>query len=293
MKRILLFILSISYICSEAQENETNNFSPPETPVTISATKAIGKLNIDGRLAEADWERAEPIIDFFRVEPVQGGPVKNQTTVRVLYDDKNLYIGMFAQDSLGKKGVRMQDLRRDFDNGENDVFGIQIDAQNTKQYSVSFQTTPHGNQLDLQSFNDSNTDEDWNALWRVRTQRTDKGYYAEFAIPFKSVRYDKPIEGKPVEWGITFYRLARKDFEKTVFPAIPQSFSENRMIYAAKLTGLEVPPPSANIRAEPYALYQYDENKTGDALTEKLNEPKVGGDVKWAINPNAVLDLTI
>jgi hypothetical protein len=31
-------------------------------------------------------------------------------------------------DSLGKKGIRIQDLRRDFDNGENDVFGIQIDA---------------------------------------------------------------------------------------------------------------------------------------------------------------------
>ncbi len=295
--RLFLLFLFLPALCGGAtllaQEKETDNFPPPEIPRTISATKTIGKLMIDGRLEEADWERAEPITNFFRVEPVQGGPIKNLTTVRVLYDEKNLYVGVFAADSLGKKGVRMQDLRRDFDNGENDVFGIQIDAQNTKQYAVSFQTTPHGNQLDLQSFNDNNTDEDWNALWRVRTQRTDKGYYAEFAIPFKSIRYDKPIEGKAVEWGITFYRLARKDFEKTVFPAIPQSFSENRMVYAAKLIGLEVPPPSANIRVEPYALYQYDENKTGEVLTEKLNEPKIGGDVKWAINPNAVLDLTI
>ncbi|MEL6919364.1 MAG: DUF5916 domain-containing protein, partial [Bacteroidota bacterium] len=209
------------------------------------------------------------------------------------YDDQNLYFGIFAQDSLGKKGVRMQDLSRDFNGLENDVFGIQIDAQNTKQYAVSFQTTPYGNQQDVQNFNDRNRDEDWNALWRVRTQRTDKGYYAEFAIPFKSIRYDKSIEGVPVEWGITFFRLARKDYEKTVFPAIPQSFSENRMIYAAKLKGLEVPPPSANIRIEPYALYQYDENKSGEVLTDQLNEPKVGGDIKWAINPNAVLDLTI
>lgn len=187
----------------------------------------------------------------------------------------------------------MQDLSRDFNGQENDVFGIQIDAQNTKQYAVSFQTTPYGNQQDVQNFNDNNRDEDWNALWRVRTQRTDEGYYAEFAIPFKSIRYDSPEAGKPVEWGITFFRLARRDYEKTVFPAIPQSFSENRMTYAAKLTGLEVPPPSANIRIEPYALYQYDEDRTGNVLTNTLNQPKVGGDVKWAINPNAVLDLTI
>lgn len=276
-----------------AQEGETANFPPPETPVSITATKTSGRIVVDGRLEEAAWQLAEPISDFFRVEPIQGGSIKNPTEVRILFDEKNLYVGVFAADSLGKKGIRMQDLSRDFNGLENDVFGIQIDAQNTKQYAVSFQTTPYGNQQDVQTFNDSNRDEDWNALWRVRTQRTDKGYYAEFAIPFKSIRYDKPIEGQPVSWGITFFRLARRDYEKTVFPAIPQSFSENRMIYAARLTGLQVPPPSANIRIEPYALYQYDEAKEGDILVDKLNNPKVGGDVKWAINPNAVLDLTI
>ena len=293
MGRLLFVFLVFGCLFVRAQEEETDNFPPPEIPVKIEASRALGKISVDGRLEESDWQMAEPITNFFRVEPVQGGLIKNATEVRVLFDDKNLYFGVFAQDSLGKKGIRMQDLRRDFNGRENDVFGIQIDAQNTKQYAVSFQATPYGNQQDVQTFNDNNRDEDWNALWRVRTQRTDQGYYAEFAIPFKSIRYDKPVEGVPVEWGITFYRLARRDYEKTVFPAIPQSFSENRMTYAAKLTGLEVPPPSANIRVEPYALYQYDENKAGDILTGKLNDPKIGGDVKWVINPNAVLDLTI
>jgi hypothetical protein len=280
-------------IIGNAQEEGTDNFPPPKKPIAITASKTNSIITIDGRLNETDWDLAEPITDFFRVEPVQGGAIKNRTEVRILFDDKNIYFGVFAKDSLGKKGVRMQDLSRDFNGQENDVFGIQIDAQNTKQYAVSFQTTPYGNQQDVQNFNDNNRDEDWNALWRVRTQRTDKGYYAEFAIPFKSIRYDKPLDGILAEWGITFFRLARRDYEKTVFPAIPQSFSENRMTYAAKLTGLEVPPPSANIRVEPYVLYQYDENKSGNNLVSKLNEPKVGGDVKWAINPNAVLDLTI
>ena len=295
MKDIVFITVTFlgSILISIGQEQSGDNFPPPDIPVEIRATKTTGKLNINGQLDEDDWARAKPITHFFRVEPTQGGGIKNPTVVKILFDDKNLYVGVFAADSLGKKGVRMQDLRRDFNRGENDVFGIQIDAQNTKQYAVSFQTTPHGNQLDLQNFNDNNTDTDWNALWKVRTERTDEGYYAEFAIPFKSIRYDNPIQGMPVEWGITFYRLARKDFEKTVFPAIPQSFSENRMTYAAKLTGLEVPPPSANTRVEPYALYQYDENRDGDLLTNKISEPKLGGDIKWAINPNAVLDLTI
>ena len=293
LKVLFPFILTLITTGSTFAQEGNNNFPPPETPIVLSATRTEGKISIDGNLSEPDWDNAEVVSDFFRVEPAQGGDIKNPTSVRVLYDDRNLYFGVFCMDSLGKKGIRIQDLRRDFNNGENDVFGIQIDAQNTRQYAISFQTTPYGNQLDQQSFNDSNTDSDWNALWSVRTQRTDTGYYAEFAIPFKSIRYDRPTNGTPTEWGITFYRMARKDFEKTVFPAIPQSFSENRMTYAAKLTNLDVPPPSANIRVEPYMLYQFEELKSGEQVTQKSNEPKIGGDVKWAISPNTVLDLTI
>lgn len=292
-KPISIILLLLCIHALQGQEGTDANFPPPKVSVEIKATKITGKITLDGRLDEPQWQDADVITSFFKVEPVQGEAIKNPTKVRVLFDEKNLYIGVFAKNTEGKKSIRIQDLRRDFNPSENDVFGVQIDAQNTKQYTVSFQTTPFGNQLDLQSFNDRITDTNWNALWNVRTQRTDEGYYAEFAIPFKSIRYDKPVDGKTASWGITFYRLARKDFEKTVFPAIPQSFSQNRMVYAAKLTGLEVPPPSANIRLEPYALYKYDENKSGNVVTNKSNEPKIGGDVKWVINPETVLDLTI
>jgi hypothetical protein len=44
------------------------------------------------------------------------------TFVQVVFDKKNIYFGIFCKDSLGKKGVRVQDLRRDFVYGENDIF---------------------------------------------------------------------------------------------------------------------------------------------------------------------------
>lgn len=100
-----------------------------------------------------------------------------------------------------------------------------MDPQNLKQYAYASQTTPYGNQRDFQNFNGNNFDTGWNTLWRVRTQRTDEGYYAEFAIP--------------------------------------QSLTPYRMTYAAKLIGVEVPPPFTNLRFEPYALYQYDRTKEG------------------------------
>ncbi len=272
-------------------QNTEGNFPPPDNPPEIRAIRTTSPIRIDGILNEADWDRAVPTSNFFRMEPRQGGDYKYRTEVRILFDDKNLYVGAFCQDSLGRKGIRVQDLRRDFAWNENDIFGIQLDPQNLKQFAVAFQTTPFGNQRDLQNFNDSVTDNDWNALWSVRTSRTEDGFYAEFAIPFKSLRYDAVAKGEKAEWGVTFNRLARRDYEITVFPAIPQSFSPYRMTYAARLTGLELPDPSANVRVEPYSLYQ-NEERTADGRTINESDFKLGGDIKWAVNPNTVVDFT-
>lgn len=289
MRHFFSFLLLLIISWTLAQENE--NFPPPEIPIEIHAQKASSAVNVDGRLNEADWQRGTAVENFFRVEPRQGGPIRYKTSVKFLYDEKHLYIAAWCMDSVGLKGIRVQDLRRDFDWGNNDIFGVALDPQNLKQYAQAFQTTPYGNQRDLQNFNGNNFDNGWNTLWRVRTQRSEEGYTVEMSIPFKTLRYDLPEAGKPVEWGVTLVRYARRDIEVSTFPAIPQSFTPYRMTYAAKLTGIEVPPPSANIRIEPYTLYQYDEIRDGTNISSE-GDLKIGGDVKWAINPRSVLDLT-
>ncbi len=289
--RVLSGLICFLFFNSFLIAQENGNFPPPEEAPIIRAQKIEGPIKIDGRLSEPEWQNAPIISNFFRMEPRQGGDYKNRTEVKLLYDEKNLYIGAYCQDSLGQKGIRVQDLRRDFNTFENDLFYVQLDPQNLKQYCVSFQTTPYGNQGDLQAFNDNNRDSDWNALWKVRTQRTETGYYAEFAIPFKSLRYERPMEGDSATWGIVLSRLARRDFELTSFPAIPQSFSPYRMTYAAQLKGIELPEPSANVRIEPYSLYQYENVSEGNGGTSN-GDIKIGGDIKWAINSRSVLDFT-
>lgn len=293
MKHLLLLASLLTFFVQTAfLQHSDNNFPPPEGPLEIVVKKVSTKIQIDGKLDESDWELAAPVSDFFRREPRQGGVIRYETQVKFLYNDKYLYVGAFCKDSVGLKGIRVQDLRRDFSWGENDIFGIALDPQNLKQYTQAFQTTSYGNQRDFQNFGGNVFDDGWNTLWQVRTQRTSEGFTAEFAIPFKTLRYDKPEDGQAVEWGITLVRYARRDIEVSTFPAIPQSFTPYRMTYAAKLTGIEVPPPAANIRIEPYTLYQYDNLNDGGAVSSDSNL-KLGGDIKWAINPRAVLDVTI
>jgi hypothetical protein len=286
-----LFCLLLDGFFLQAQENL--NFPPPlQTPI-LKAIPATERIVIDGKLNEKDWGRAMPIDDFFRMEPRQGGKYLHKTEVKVVYDDKQIYFGVFCKDSLGEKGIRVQDLRRDFIYGENDIFYLQLDPQNTKRFCVSFQTTPYGNQRDLQVFDGNLKDNDWDALWSVRTTRTDSGYYAEFGIPFKSLRYDNISNKDSVAWGITFARLARRDYEQTVFPAIPQSYDPYRMTYAAKLVGLKLPEASSNIRISPYSLFQNDKNTDASGVNRVTTKVKIGGEAKWAVNPHAVLDFTV
>ncbi|MEL6987384.1 MAG: DUF5916 domain-containing protein, partial [Bacteroidota bacterium] len=285
--------MSIYFIYCHYLHSQTNeNFPPPKEPAIIKASRTTNNISINGMLDEPDWSIGSKISDFFKIEPRQGGEIKYRTEVKILFDKNYLYIGAWCKDSSGVKGIRIQDLRRDFSWGENDIFGIALDPQNLKQYAQAFQTTPYGNQRDFQNFGGNNFDTGWNTLWKVRTQRNKDGYTVEMAIPFKTLRYDPPKPGESIEWGVTFVRYARRDIEVSTFPAIPQSFTPYRMTYAAKLIGVEVPPPSSNIRIEPYSLYQYDRVKDENG-SKSDGSIKLGGDIKWAINPRTVLDLTL
>ena len=288
-KNLVAILIGLGFPFSNLLAQNAENFPPPEVAPVMQASKAKGKITLDGKLDEEDWKQASVSGDFFMLEPRQGGQVEFPTQVRILFDENNLYIGAFCADSLGKKGIRVQDLRRDFRFGENDIFLVQLDPQQLKRFAVSFQSTPLGNQRDAQIFDDSLIDNDWDALWRVRTSVADSGYFVEMAIPFKSLRY---TESDDPTWGITLARLARRKYEFSVTPAIPQAFTPYRMTYAADLKGLELPPPSVNIRIQPYGLAQVNRQVDDQGVSTQTTEWKAGGEVKWAVSPSSVLDLT-
>ena len=112
---LLGLLLFATFAFTQNQETTALDFQPPENPLEIIVAQTTEAIKIDGELNELVWKDAEVIKDFFRREPRQGGAIKFKTEVRFLYDDKYLYIGAICYDSLGAKGVRIQDLRRDFD----------------------------------------------------------------------------------------------------------------------------------------------------------------------------------
>lgn len=289
MKRLFLLPLLFPLACL-AQDAAV--FKPDSVKKEIIATRISSSLKIDGHLDEPEWNSAVPAPAFVQIEPLQGLPPNQATRTRVLFNRQFLYIGITALDSGGRKAIRATDFRRDFSVRSHDHVAVSLDGFNDHRNAMAFTTNAYGVQRDLLVFDDVLTDLDWDGLWKVRTQISDSGWAAEIAIPWQTLRYPRSTDSLQ-QWGINIMRNRRLSNEISAFSPYPRSFNFTRMDYAGVLKNLQPPPPRTNIRIQPYILGAYDRYKNFPVGTDpEQSRFRAGGDIKWAINPNNILDLT-
>ena len=124
----------------------------------------------------------------------------------------------------------------------------------------------------------------WDGVWQVRTTVSATGWTAEFAIPFRTLRYPAGVEQT---WGINFQRNIRDRNEQAFWAPLPRQFNLNRLSLAGELRGLEV-PRQRNLKLIPYLLGQAVSRDTG--RTTAVGD--LGGDLKYSVTPSLTLDLT-
>lgn len=288
----LTLLLPLLLVCLAVSSQNVDFFKPDSIKKEIHAVQISGLIKVDGQLNEPEWALAPISPRFTQIEPYQSKPPSQETKVKVLYNKQFLYFGIFCKDSLGRKAIRATDFKRDFNFASHDLVTLTFDGFNDKRNAMSLATNAYGVQRDLLAFDDLYYDIDWDGLWKVRTTRTDSGWYAEIAVPWQTLRYRRTKDSVQ-SWGFNMYRNRRLTNEITAFSEFPRSVSAARMDYAGVLTNLQPPPPKTNIRVQPYVLTSYDHYKNyGPGVKENETNVKIGGDVKWAINSNAVLDLT-
>ena len=89
MRYSLLFALALAGPAS-AQETTRFRAMPAELP-TYQVLRTNEGIQVDGRLAEADWQRAAPIAFVMPWSDLEK-EAPQSTTARLLWDDDNLYI---------------------------------------------------------------------------------------------------------------------------------------------------------------------------------------------------------
>ena len=257
----------------------------------------------DGMPDEASWESVEPFPLISHL-PVFGNPPSEKSIVKMGYDDQYVYVGALLYVS-NPEYVRAIGKKRDMNSMTCDWFGVCLDTYNDNENALLFFTNPLGLRWDASVKNDAmpTMDQmpmnmDWNTFLEVKTQYDEKGWYLEMKIPISSLRFQE-LDGITV-MGLSFFRWIPAKDEGDVFPAIstewgPTSNLKPSLFEEVEFHGLH---PKKPLHISPYVLTAFEQehelnaHETAYDYSQKYKvEP--GLDVKYGINSNTVLDLTV
>ena len=280
---LLLLILGLFPALAQGAANPQS----PRLEKTVTALRVESTITVDGDLDEQEWRLAEPAADFIQQDPHTGQPSTERTEVRLLYDDENLYVGVYCFDSAGREGLVVNQVNRDFSGTENDGFGVLLDTFDDDRNGFSFQTNPQGAKSDSQVGGDgSSYNRDWDVIWQVQTKITEAGWQAEIAIPFKSLRFQ---EAESHTWGINFSRRIRRKNEQTHWSPVPRPFGLSRVSVAGTLEGISGLRQGMNLQVKPYLATPVLRLESDDVDFK----PELGLDVKYGVSSQLTLDLTV
>ena len=120
---------------------------------TAVATRTDTPPVVDGHLSDRCWDLAVPTTDFVLLDPVEGAPATNQTVVKILYTEDQLYIGLFMADS-NAENIDARVVPRDGRFAPRDLIGILLDTQHDHRNAYGFYINPYGIQHDFQMTDD-------------------------------------------------------------------------------------------------------------------------------------------
>ena len=255
----------------------------------LRAVRAAGPINVDGLVDEAAWNTAPVATDFVQSKPRTGYPASERTEVRVMYDDRFLYIGAVLFDSE-PDGLIAQHLEQDFLSLNDDVFGVSLDPFLDRRNAYYFFINPLGAIRDGQAFDNSRaSNTEWEGVMDVRTSIHDQGWSVEVRIPFSTLRFD-PNRSEQV-WGLNFLRRVRRRGEDALWAPVALRTRIHKMAEAGTLVGLQELPRSRNLQITPYALGA--DVAGSDVASQDLGTSWDGGvDVKYGLTPRLTLDAT-
>ena len=257
----------------------------PNTDYKISALRVTnGSIRLDGVLDEDGWQEADSVTDLIQCEPNFGVLLSEKTSVRVLYDDDNFYVGAvcyyenvndLVADKLAHRNISWDD-----------TFFFIFDTFHDKTKGYCFGTNALGAKDD--GFVDGPTqyNNDWDEVWQVKTKINENNWTAEFKIPVRILRFSS---SEKQTWGFNIYRSLRKKNERGYFTPIPPQHQIINLSLAGELTGIEGLKAKRNLQVRPYFLLgRTDDRSTNTDETKS----EVGFDIKYVPLPNVAVDLT-
>lgn len=255
---------------------------------TTRAARAIGPIVVDGVLSDPAWAEAYVIDEFWQQKPDAGMPSSERTEVRILFDDRFLYVGAELFDAGGGPPI-IPTLQRDPNTRDGDAFGLTFDPFLDGSTVFTFIMNPGGAVRDLQAADDGRINNAaWDAAFDLRTTVHEEGWTLELAIPWSQLRFD-PTAGEQV-WGMNLLRRIRRKNEDAMWAPMDRRWQLYVTSRAGTLTGIEGVRPGRNLSIKPFALAS---EPSGTLLEGVGAELDAGLDLKYGLTPGLTADLTV
>src|SRR5207249_8991182 len=281
----LLVLLVCCLRLSEANASGLVVHSVTDEGTAATISRSVSQITIDGVLDEPDWKAAAPIGEIRQREPHEGQRATESTEVKLLYDSRNLAVCVMCFDSDPKHIIGTQ-MSRDADLSADDRIEILIDSFRDRRTAFYFATNPLGALVDaLVIENGQMINKEWDAIWLVRTRRTEQGWSAEFAIPFKSLGFHRGQQA----WGFNFSRTIKRKLEEDRWASPRLDLAFFQVSEAGEIPGVEDIEQGNGLDVRPYVSHKVlrDSNIGNDASTQP------GADIFYNITPSLKWTTTI
>ena len=211
--------------------------------------------DVDGRLDESFWsENGEWSELFVQTEPYERSRSRYATRMKLLYDERNIYVGVICHELDAEAINRFLGNRDEYDLG--DYVSVAFDTYHDSRAATQFVLNAGGNKSDMIVTDDMSYNTSWNAVWEGRTHIDEaKGEWtAEFRIPFSQLRYSH-ISEEGV-WGLHIRRVIYRTNEIQDWSLIPKN--RNGYVYSfGELHKMNNLPKARGIEVVPYVMGKY------------------------------------
>ncbi len=236
-----------------------------------------------GRLTEVD--------DFIQNSPVDGKPATEKTVAWFGYTSSTLYV-VFACYDHTPAMIRGHLTRRENIMSDDNV-SVLLDPFQDRRRGILFELNPANVQADAAWTEGNGPDFSYDQVWDSEAHRTEQGWMALFAVPFRSLRFRPGTQG----WGVVLQRNLPRNSESDNWPHISSNIT-GMLPQEGTLHGIQGVTGSHNVQIDPYTVAQnehtlMDLDPLNPYFSSRAFEGAAGGEAKAVLHDSIVLDATI
>ena len=293
MKSAIAFLFGCLIVLNTFAQNGAEITPPSYNQLPqIHIKRTSTPIKIDGVLDAAEWANSGHTDNFWQYFPTDSVNSVGPTEIKMSYDDTYLYVGVKCH-TIGKDYV-IPSLKRDYRFGGNDNITLLFDTYNDKTNAFVFGMNPYGVRREALIANGGRQRNDFNGSWDNKwlgaAKTEDSFWVAEFAIPFKTLRFNAGSK----KWRFNSYRNDTQYNEMSSWVRIPRNYIIMDLSFMGDIvwdTPLE--KAGSNVSVIPYATTNVTRDFEDLTQSSTQWDGDIGGDAKIGISSGMNLDITV